>query len=331
MTHGVEPVTRANCSPTADGTYHEVDATVYGVPAGAAGVLLEVINTGHATYTYGIHKKGSGDDIDGTLYANVVSPTKMPYYVGLDGDGKFEAKLENAAVQVWIYGYVPADAGTFLTDAVDKTPAGTGTQTIDISGDVGGDAARLAFFIVKNTHASNYLSYCLRSQGDAFASAPSLRNGGVCGAAVCCDEFQRMQVIFDDTALKFYLIGWLLEDYVGHVEPVAWDVEIGEENTWVEKTLSDIDDGAKFAFISYTPRADDHYEWGLRKKGHTYDNTAWLFRHAYSFCEVDGDKKIEYFGSSSSWCRFYLQGWTKESVVGGGGAASAGAAARLLI
>ena len=289
MAQGIEPVTRTDVTPGTTGSYQDVDVSSL-VPAGAEGIVLEVINTSVGTnYAWEVRKNGSSD----TLYGQNLSKDSHTFCgVGVDGNRVFEAKIASAAIEIYLVGYIPDGAGEFLDNVVDKGPGTAGSyQDIDISGDVSGGTAKVAFFFVRHTNSASY-KRSLRENGSSDDFYDGLY-ANLRGAMMACDGSEIVEAKVENTNVDFLYIGCI---YTGYAD--SWadakDYSTGTTGAYVETTLTDIGSGSKGAFFTFHVTDNTKYSYGVRKNGETgIDNYYDSARPAWGWVEVDGDKKIE--------------------------------------
>jgi hypothetical protein len=138
-------------SPLADDTWRDMDCSVEA--PNAVGLFFETDDTSIGTIYYGLRKNGSTDDrwTDTLWHGWAV--------IGCDASQIAEARLESADVDIWLTGYITANA-TFNTNAIDRSLGGAGAWT-----DIVCTAGATGVFI-EVTDSSNFV-YGLRKDGSA--------------------------------------------------------------------------------------------------------------------------------------------------------------------
>jgi len=128
---------------TKNNTWQDVDVSSF-VPEGATGVLVWLyVNHASTSYTAGVRKKGSTDDIKDLLGA----ATSITVAIGLDENRVFQVYSANATnVLVYVLAYFTSDA-VFFTNAV-AVPVSAAWTARDLSGSIP-EGAVWAFFIMK--------------------------------------------------------------------------------------------------------------------------------------------------------------------------------------
>jgi hypothetical protein len=187
------------------GSYEDVDVSA-DVPEDAIAVFAEVASS--ANYQCAFRKKGASDDYYNERY-------RGPYgwFIGLDSNKKLQQKIENAGVDLYIWGSICSDGG-FLDTYVDKAPATLGSwQDVDLSSDVPANAVG-AVFLAVNNHASHLAICALRKKGstDDVTQATNITYGpGHIIYFVGLDENKKCQAYLDPTygPVNLLLIGWL--------------------------------------------------------------------------------------------------------------------------
>lgn len=284
------PVARTDISPAVGMPYKDVDVTAHlGGDAGSvAGVMLEIINTVGTAYAWGVRKNGSGDTFEGDLYKSGHTWAA----IGIDAGDIFEAYIENAAIKIYIVGYILNTEGGFLVNGVDKTVArDAGWHDMDISGDTGGDTAICAFFLVEGTLGQNY-GFRKNGSGDNRKQQIYLA-ANLHGGMMSVDGGEILEgFINGGAAIFFYLVGWLTANMLDWAN--AKDYQTAPVAQWNETDFSaDIPEGYDGAFCHFFPTTSSHRISGIRKLGSAFNNAYDAYFHAYLWVEIDGDRKAE--------------------------------------
>lgn len=143
----------ADKSTATTGSFENVD--VSSECPNAIGVIIEYVGTGWQKLA--LRKEGSADDRSNYCYGHGWA------IVGCDASQIFEQKIDNAALDIFIVGYVTTGA-TFLTNATDLSTATTGSW-VDLTTLPSG--AAIAFVEIYNTGAGGPFNYGLRKDGSS--------------------------------------------------------------------------------------------------------------------------------------------------------------------
>jgi len=283
------PVTRQEISPVAGMPYKDVDVTAYVDPGNTAGVMLEIINTSGATYyKWGVRKNGSGDTLENILMK--IGHTWAA--IGVDSNDVFEAYVENAAIKIYIVGYITNAEGGFLTNTVNKTVARDAAwHDINISGDTGGDTAICAFFLVQGSLGQ---SYGFRKNGSTDERKSQIYlSDNLHGAMMSVDGSEILEgFINGGVTISFYLVGWLTANMFDWAN--AKNYQTAPVGAWNETDFSpDIPAGNDGAFCHFFPTSAAMRYGGVRKLGSAFDDYKRISMHAYLWVEIDEDRKAE--------------------------------------
>ncbi|MBU0756777.1 MAG: hypothetical protein KKF44_01815 [Nanoarchaeota archaeon] len=142
---GATPITNidvVDIAPVATGTWQSVDVSSY-VPIGAEGICIEAQSATTTEYNFGIRMGGSTDNRVGILEDKSHQFT----CIGINSTRQLEIYIGDAALHVYLYGYIPDGYGEFIANAVDKSTDTTGAYVpVDISGDFSGGTCAVAFY-----------------------------------------------------------------------------------------------------------------------------------------------------------------------------------------
>lgn len=144
---------------------------------GAVAVILEMWTdanspsndslTSPSTRSHGFRKTGSSD-----TYVNVgcyhhwaIIGCDSGQHIDIWHTGHAPALPTVSWRHTAVVGYVTAGA-TFFTNGIKKTPDGAGWKTVDCSGDVGADPAKILFFEIRHGQSTVY-NYGVRKNGSA--------------------------------------------------------------------------------------------------------------------------------------------------------------------
>lgn len=293
MAQGIEPVTRVDVSPTADEAFHDVDVSALGVAAGAEGVILEIINTAGTKYGYDVRKEGSTDDFY-TSGGGIDDTGWTIRAVGLDASRIFEATLENAAVEIYLIGYIPDGAGAFLTNAANKSTATLREFVdVDVSGDTGGDTAKIAFFIIRNGALS--YRFAMREEGstDDRYTDRDLYGAARRGTMMSLDASEVCEQEIENAGQDLFFIGWI---NTGFADSWANAKAAATETTgsYVATELTDIGAGSNGAFFFIGNAGDgNEYAFGIRDADLSHDNYYDISEIQYGYVGVNASKEVD--------------------------------------
>jgi hypothetical protein len=276
------------------------------VPAGATGVILQMLNTsGSSTYHYGVRNNGSTDGWMVGTQATALAGSTSLFMVGVDGSRIFECYIQNTAVKTYLLGYTTAGA-TFFTNAVDKSTTTTGSYVdIDISGDTGANTAIGAIFIIKNT-SGTAKTFNLRKNGSSDDRYTSVMAGWATMALIGVDGSELCEQKIFDTTMDAYLVGYITSGAVLFTNAVAKTT--GTTGSYVDTDITgDIAaDDATGAILEFT--ASSGYATAVRKNGASYDYYGYI-QHGWGICAIDnGDIFEQKIGNSNM--DLYLVGYT---------------------
>lgn len=308
MAQGIEPVDGVRVMALESDVWIDVDVSSY-VPSGAVGVVLEMYQPVGYTAQWGVRKKGSSDDIRKSILNNVHTWCA----IGIDENRVFQAWKDGAYPHMWLWGYIPAGAGNFLTNAIDKSLSGTGSWIdIDISGDTGDDQAKVAIFLVTSTGGTYHFG--LRENGSTDNRPREISGGTIMGAMMPVDGNEKLQGYIEDTGVEFYLVGWINAGYA-ESWPNALDYSFPEADGGGETVLTDIAEGSKGAFLhSFPPSGFWLIKHLIMKPGYPESHYENLHYHCYLWCGVDENKTLVQ-RISSTYRDLYLLGYVKEGII----------------
>ena len=109
-------------------SYQDIDISGNTGTDTAIGAIFTVTDSSASVYQYALRKKGSSDD----RYWRIRPDTSTMFMIGVDSSEVAQMKIENAAVDLHLTGYVTSGA-VFFTDAVAKSTGTTGSYQ-DVNG-----------------------------------------------------------------------------------------------------------------------------------------------------------------------------------------------------
>ncbi len=292
-------------TPVTTSAWTDVDVSS-NVPAGATGVILQMLNTsGGSAYHYGVRNNGSTDGWMVATQSTAIAGGAAFYMIGVDGNRIFEVYTGHTAVKTYLLGYTTAGA-TFFTNGVDKSSDSAGNyQNIDISGDTGANTAIGGIFIVKNTTATAR-AFQMRKEGSTDNRYTNLMIGHATGVLIGVDGSEGCEQKVSDTGVDTYLVGYITSGAV--LLTNAASKSTGSTNSYVDSDISSNigADGATGAVLEFS--GTSAYLTAVRKNGASYDYYGYL-EHAYGICSVDNGDVFEQKIASAN-MDLYLVGYT---------------------
>jgi hypothetical protein len=276
-------ITPVEVTPGSASAWTDVDATSFGVPSGASGVMLHIVNIiGTTDYAVGWRKNGSTDNRIPILSRN----NHIWAAIGLDGSGIFEAYVgDTTNIDVYIVGYFTTDA-VFFDNAVNKSLTATAAWTaINISGDTGGDTAIGAIFEIIN--GPTRYDFGLRKNGSTDNRISQMANHSAGGWIIGVDGSEICEGYISNTSLDFFLVGYIKSDAT--FLDNATDLSLGSTGAYA--ALSALPAGAIGGLIEVTVASSSNY--ALRKNGSAEDIYKLADRHPMAMVEADGSQLIQ--------------------------------------
>jgi hypothetical protein len=174
----------------------------------AIGAIFNINNlASSADDRYGLRSVGSGLDI----FNDTRGDSFHTHVVGVDGSETAEAKIYDAALDLYLTGYITSGA-VFFTTPLDKTTTDdTQYVDVDISGDIGTDDAS-GVFLEFNNNNDNERMVNVRRNGESYHYFHDMRHHGAFSAIDDGDIFEQ-RIEFDD--MELYLNGYTLASCSG--------------------------------------------------------------------------------------------------------------------
>jgi hypothetical protein len=203
--------TNATSKATATtGSYVDVDIsgdTGADTAVAAIGFANKTSTNANARYT--VRKNGSTDDFYGTDTTNGTGVYNKYFIIGVDGSEIFEQKIGNAAVDLYLAGYITVSC-TMNTNATNRSLAATAAWTDLTALDTG---AIGGIYQVVNTDATSSLGWGLRKNGSSAEDYANIIDVGYYAyttmyGVVECDGSQLVEGKIEDTAVDFYYTGY---------------------------------------------------------------------------------------------------------------------------
>ena len=209
-------------TPSTTGSWVDIDASA-NIPNDATGVICLLYNSGASNYYGGIRKNGSTDTF---TYGIMASNRRYVYQLcGVDENRIFEGQIENTVMKIMLIGYTKSPI-TFFTNGIDKSITTTNTWVdIDVTAETESTADGAILFI-KNTATSTTYKGDVRKNGstDNHTANTKLYFTECRGAAIGMDSDQIFEGWIDNTAVKFYLIGYCKPAVAGQL--ITWSAPL---------------------------------------------------------------------------------------------------------
>lgn len=254
-----------SCKPGTYASWQDVDATTYGVPAGAEAVLLKMHNaTTGAGYSVGFRKNGSTDNRTG----NINIGCQGHVAIGLDANGIFECYASSSSNQtITIVGYIEAGEAEFFTNATDVKPGTTGSwQDVDVSsysteGTSIGVACEIQGPVSASTTAGGF-----RTNGSTDSThtwQPNQHTFWLCG----CDGSEIFEFYHGSATVvpNLYLNGVFYRNLTWHTNWTSRGSDISVADTWTDMTAIP----ASGTVVIYGFEATSSTPYAMRRNGDT--------------------------------------------------------------
>ncbi|MEM2262079.1 MAG: hypothetical protein QXK24_06480, partial [Ignisphaera sp.] len=220
-------------TPTTTGAWVQIDVSS-DVPAGTKAVLLKIVNASSTSYNYGIRPVGTSSTI---FYGTVTSTTGCAIaIVKLDSNYKFECRIENTSVKIYLWGYTDEDI--CMVNYVDKSISTTGAWTDVTCSELPDGSTGAVFEVINTSTAPTPFINLLRPKGSStnHSSQGKLRPSSHKWAVVGVDNNKVCQNYIDNTASKIYLWGRAGNEFTSFLNP--YDITPTTTGAWVTMDLS---------------------------------------------------------------------------------------------
>ena len=170
----------------------------------AIGAIFHAQNSSGSSIDYVVRKKGSTDNRFTGLRADNVNVV----IIGVDGNETAEQRIATTPLDLYLVGYVTSGA-VFFTNAVDKSTGSTGSyQSVDITADVGANAANGAFLEIYNS-GNGRRQTALRPGGAGYDYYVEVQHQW---ALVGLDSGDVFEQKIENTEMDVYMVGYSLGD-----------------------------------------------------------------------------------------------------------------------
>lgn len=280
---GVTMIAPVDVTPAASGAWTDVDCSSH-IPSGHTGVILHLVSTDAADKVFGLRKNGSSDN---RITGDIQATDHQWAVIGVDGSRIFEAYLEtHTTFKIWLIGSFDSEA-TFLTNAVDVSPAGTGVTDVDITGTTGGGAVG-AFVEIYGPGAGGS-NWMIRKNGSTDNRSQDNAGSNHVFAMIGLDADEIFEVQFASTTIDMFLVGYVSAGATFNTN--ANDLSTGTTGSYVDMTAF----AAGVAAVYESFSASSTNTAAYRQNGSSEDiyPAAQAMKHAFAIVEGDGSRVVE--------------------------------------
>ncbi|MGD9015561.1 MAG: hypothetical protein PVI33_06025 [Candidatus Omnitrophota bacterium] len=249
--HWVNPQ-EINITATGWQTY-DLDDYIFGLGSDVTGVMLHIFTDPSTTRTFNLRKYGSSDNRPREQYFDA----HLWGITGVDSEHRFQIYTNDTDFRPYVIGYTTTGV-TFFTNATEfggSMTAGS-WQDIDTSSIVPSNAIGLIWEYSYSGSASDPYGFRNNGSNDTVSARGTYQSWAIIG----CDSSQICEGYKDSTSMDFWLIGYITDGAVFHVNDIDRSIN-SNEGTWQDITCST---GAAGVFICI--HTSDNYDHGLRRK-----------------------------------------------------------------
>ena len=282
------PITPTEITASGANSWVDMDASAL-IAEGATGVILHVVNTSASARYIGLRKNGSTDD----RHSDMGETSHWWAMIGVDANRVFEAYVESTTdVDIYVVGYTKAGV-TFKTNADDKSLGTTGSpQDIDCSTEA---PSAIGLIWEISTSSSTLYQFSFRKNGSSDDRPCDTRYHHSFGAVIGCDASQICEGEIENTAVDFFLVGYITDGCTFNTN--ATDESLETYGEYIDlSALPDVTPAPNMGFIEVNLPGAFRRAYGLRKNGQSggyYD----IYRNAYqlpwAIVECDASRIIE--------------------------------------
>jgi hypothetical protein len=299
-----------NARITKDNVWRDVDLGANNdVPAGTQAIILHVRNTSATTYyVAAVRPKGSSINPD----CSIPLLTCEYLFVKLDSSRVFQAKVNNAAMDLRVVGY-NSDA-VAVYPYVDKTPAVAGSfQDVDVSGD--GVPADSAAALIYADMASGFTrKWAIRKNGTSYNSYyyQNYYTQGLLFGAL--DASRITEINTQVTTNKFWLQGYLPSGQ-GAMFDAPTEKTPAAAGSWQDVDCSDIIPAGAVAAILEVRNTGSSLDRiaCVRKKGSSDDfsatNKVIALRHQHAVVGLDSSRFFQAYVEHATEVDIFVLGY----------------------
>jgi len=219
-------------TPAGTGSWTAIDASVYGVPENATGVLLALVDTATGNHRIFARHPDSTDNFYSDNTVDIRKDGHNYLITAINESGVFEGIVENADGRIYLIGYTDEEI-TLFTNEVDVTSQYTGSgswQDLDVSAVVPADAKGI---IVRVNDSGTAINVRANTATTDWRTAEVITRGWY--VAILKNNDQIIEGYRNDVQGSFHILG-----YVGSGAPVtfftdpinvSYDTDIGDWTT----------------------------------------------------------------------------------------------------
>jgi len=283
----------------ASAAWVDVDLSDY-IPPEATGVILQVVAN---TKDCGFRKNGSTDARTQDMYHNWVM-------IGVDANQVLEAYIEDATVDVYLWGYTDS-SWTFKTNAEDiSLPGAVAWVDIDVTAITSTECTGVVVEVVATVGAQ---VAGLRNDGSADARQRNLNATShiwyVVGVDTATEIFEGWA---QDATIDFYLVGYVTAGSTFRVN--GFDKSLGVPVAWTDIDSSAQAPSATFLFFEVDQAAAGPDDFGFQPNGSSFEVIeAGDFDKSYVITSCDTGQIVEGYVATVN-LDFWLQGYATSGV-----------------
>ena len=224
-------------TPTADGTYKDIDLSSY-IPVGTTGVVIRNSKNTLGNLAFAIRRYGATDD----LYNYNYDYSQATIYVGVSSDRKIQVKRQvgDGVNRCYLTGYFESEA-VFLPTRIEYTPSVGSWQTTTLTElPAGGNC--LAIFEVCHSGASTLSTTNFRRTGstDNRIGIDETNECKHYGFIVGTNSSKQCDIYKGHSNNNIYLIGYIRTDYAA-IRTNGIDLNVAATGLYQDKDLDSYD------------------------------------------------------------------------------------------
>ena len=214
--------TADDISLSSTGDWQDVDLSTY-IPVGAAGAIVEVVNTGSLSSVSGVvrGKEDTRDYMSNPAFEEIEAKNHRWQIVKVDSNRLIQGYIENTDIDFKLLGYTIASDPLYFPIPPDVTPGITGAwTTADVSAYVDSDADGVILFI--DSVSSGDQDYGIREVGSSYATTDKkLHQYGNTMFLVGINTADQFDAYIESTNVKLYLVGQTKGSVVYYTDDIA--------------------------------------------------------------------------------------------------------------
>jgi len=302
--------------------WYDVNVSGDGVPSGASGAILRLVNTTNTDRVLNVRRNGStGGDITNS---KVLAYGHIYCVVKLDANRVFEVYLSVSGLKVYLLGYTDEDV-VFKDDEVTLTWSGSAGDWYDkdLSSEVPAGATGV-ILRVTDSSAADSMKIGFRCNGSTWDLRFRWGYKRHSFIFVGCDANRIIETNYEDSSTdKYYLVGYCKGQVNFKVNPE--DISLTAIGAWADKDITSntaADADGAIIWILYNGTSSTNYKGGVRKNGSTNNDNANMKikgseytdkgAHITGLCGLDADQIFEGYIENAV-IDFYLVGYCRPS------------------